>query len=90
MLADHGDALPVSAFPPDGTWPVGTSRFEKRGIADAIPVWDSGLCIQCNKCAFVCPHAAIRVNAFPAESLAGAPESFAPVDWRGPDLPGGK
>jgi pyruvate-ferredoxin/flavodoxin oxidoreductase len=88
MLSDHGDALPVSAFPPDGTWPVGTARYEKRAIADFIPIWDEKLCIQCNKCAFVCPHAAIRVNAYPATSLAGAPEGFRAVDYKGRELPG--
>ena len=62
MLANHGDRLPVSAFTPDGTWPTGTSQWEKRNIAAEIPVWDEALCIQCNKCALVCPHAAIRVK----------------------------
>ena len=61
MLANKGDLLPVSAFPVDGTWPVGTARWEKRSIATEIPVWDQALCIQCNKCAMVCPHAAIRL-----------------------------
>jgi pyruvate-ferredoxin/flavodoxin oxidoreductase len=88
MLSDHGDALPVSAFPPDGTWPVGTARYEKRAIADFIPIWDEKLCIQCNKCAFVCPHAAIRVNAYPAAELADAPQGFRAVDYKGRELPG--
>jgi pyruvate-ferredoxin/flavodoxin oxidoreductase len=60
LLAGQGDALPVSAFRPDGTWPTGTARYEKRAIGLDLPVWDEGLCIQCGKCAFVCPHAAIR------------------------------
>jgi len=87
MLADRGDLLPVSAFPPDGTWPVGTARWEKRNIADDIPIWDPALCIQCNKCAFVCPHAAIRVGAFEPAALAGAPAGFQAVPYRGRELP---
>src|SRR5690606_27274849 len=62
ILANKGDLLPVSAFPVDGTWPVGTAKWEKRGIALEIPVWDSAICIQCNKCAMACPHAAIRAK----------------------------
>src|SRR5205823_6255669 len=58
MLRNQGDLLPVSAFPPDGTWPLGTTRWEKRRIALEIPQWDAPLCIQCNKCVLVCPHAA--------------------------------
>jgi len=57
MLANQGDLLPVSAFPVDGTWPSGTSRWEKRSIALEIPIWEPSLCIQCNKCALICPHA---------------------------------
>jgi pyruvate-ferredoxin/flavodoxin oxidoreductase len=90
MLADHGDLLPVSAFPPDGTWPVGTAKYEKRGIADQIPIWDPALCIQCNKCAFVCPHAAIRANVYPADALAGAPEGFRAIDYKGREHAGFK
>ena len=76
MLAGRGDALPVSAFPPDGTWPTGTARWEKRNLALQIPAWDPKVCIQCNKCALVCPHAAIRVKAYPPAALAGAPSTF--------------
>ncbi|HZJ63278.1 MAG TPA: pyruvate:ferredoxin (flavodoxin) oxidoreductase, partial [Kofleriaceae bacterium] len=76
MLAGKGDALPVSAFPPDGTWPTGTARWEKRSLAHEIPMWDTRICIQCNKCALVCPHAAIRVKAYPPAALAGAPSTF--------------
>ena len=76
MLAGYGDLLPVSAFPVDGTWPTGTSQWEKRNIALAIPVWDDALCIQCNKCAFVCPHAAIRTKVYPTDLLAAAPVTF--------------
>ena len=71
MIAGKGDLLPVSAFPVDGTWPTGTAQWEKRGIALEIPVWDDELCIQCNKCAMVCPHAAIRAKVYPPEALGG-------------------
>jgi pyruvate-ferredoxin/flavodoxin oxidoreductase len=90
ILAGRGDLLPVSALPVDGTWPVGTARWEKRNIATEIPVWEPELCIQCNKCAFACPHAAIRAKAFPAESLVGAPTGFVSTDYSAPDLRGMK
>ncbi len=64
MMANKGDLLPVSAFPVDGTWPTGTAQWEKRNIALEIPVWDPKICIQCNKCAMVCPHAAIRAKVY--------------------------
>lgn len=64
MLSGKGDQLPVSAFPVDGTWPVGTSRWEKRNLASEIPVWDTQVCIQCNKCVLACPHAAIRAKVY--------------------------
>ncbi|MGE3841950.1 MAG: pyruvate:ferredoxin (flavodoxin) oxidoreductase [Vicinamibacterales bacterium] len=83
MLAGQGDLLPVSAFPVDGTWPMATAQWEKRNIALDIPVWDERLCIQCNKCALVCPHAAIRVKVYGAEVLAGAPPSFKSVEYKG-------
>jgi len=76
MLAGQGDSLPVSAFPPDGTWPTGTARWEKRNLAITIPIWDAAVCIQCNKCALVCPHAAVRVKAYPPAALDGAPPTF--------------
>ena len=82
MLAGHGDLLPVSAFPVDGTWPTATSQWEKRNIALSIPVWDEALCIQCNKCAFVCPHAAIRTKVYPPDRLAEKPGSFKAVDFK--------
>jgi pyruvate-ferredoxin/flavodoxin oxidoreductase len=88
MLAGKGDLLPVSAFPVDGTWPTATSRWEKRNLADEIPVWDPGVCIQCNWCALVCPHAAIRTKVYDPAALAGAPEGFQHMSWRGPDLKG--
>jgi len=88
MLANKGDLLPVSAFPADGTWPTGTSKWEKRNIAADIPVWDEGLCIQCNKCALVCPHAAIRVKVYDDAPLAHAPSTFKHVPYKSHDLAG--
>jgi pyruvate-ferredoxin/flavodoxin oxidoreductase len=88
MLANQGDRLPVSAFPVDGTWPLGTARWEKRHIASEIPVWDDTLCIQCNKCALVCPHAAIRVNVSDPQRLGSAPPTFKHVAYRGLDFSG--
>ncbi len=88
MLAGHGDHLPVSAFPPDGTWPVGTSKFEKRNLAIDIPVWESDLCIECNQCAFVCPHAAIRAKVVPEEALAASPVELPSIPYRTPEFKG--
>jgi pyruvate-ferredoxin/flavodoxin oxidoreductase len=82
MLANKGDLLPVSAFPVDGTWPSGTTRWEKRAIALEIPEWDPAICIQCNKCVLVCPHAAIRAKFYPATQLAGAPAQFKSTAFR--------
>jgi len=82
MLANQGDLLPVSAFPVDGTWPSGTTRWEKRAIALEIPVWDTAICIQCNKCVLVCPHAAIRAKFYPAGHLANAPANFKSTAFR--------
>ncbi|MEI6243698.1 MAG: pyruvate:ferredoxin (flavodoxin) oxidoreductase [Acidobacteriota bacterium] len=90
MLANKGDLLPVSAFPVDGTWPVGTTKWEKRNIATEVPVWDAGLCIQCNKCALVCPHAAIRAKVYPADQLSGMPPTFKAIDFKGNEFPGQK
>jgi pyruvate-ferredoxin/flavodoxin oxidoreductase len=88
MLANEGDRLPVSAFPVDGTWPTGTAKWEKRNIAVEIPVWDEQLCIQCNKCALVCPHAAIRVKVYGADALDAAPAAFKHVPFKSTDLHG--
>ncbi|MDZ7799824.1 MAG: 4Fe-4S double cluster binding domain-containing protein [Trueperaceae bacterium] len=76
MLEDRGDELPVSALPEDGTWPVGTARFEKRNLAQEIPVWDPDICIQCGKCVLVCPHSTIRATLAPTEALEEAPDGF--------------
>jgi len=83
MLAGKGDLLPVSAFPVDGTWPVATAKWEKRNIAREIPVWDSKICIQCNQCALVCPHAAIRAKVYDESTLSGAPSTFKSTLYKG-------
>ncbi len=88
MLEGRGDELPVSAFPPDGTFPTGTARLEKRSLADEIPIWDPALCIDCAKCALVCPHAAIRMKVFAPEALDDAPAGFISKEWRDKHLPG--
>ena len=80
IIAGEGDELPVSALPVDGTFPSGTTKFEKRNIADAVPVWDTSLCTQCGKCFMICPHAAIRPKVYDKELLAGAPTTFKHVD----------
>ncbi|HSB36703.1 MAG TPA: pyruvate:ferredoxin (flavodoxin) oxidoreductase, partial [Thermoanaerobaculia bacterium] len=90
MLAGKGDLLPVSAFPPDGTWPLSTARWEKRNIALDIPVWDEKICIQCNKCAMVCPHAAIRVKVYEPALLTKAPPTFKSMDFKGTEYKGKK
>jgi pyruvate-ferredoxin/flavodoxin oxidoreductase len=84
IVAGRGDALPVSAFPPDGTFPTGTAKWEKRNIAQQIPVWDEELCIQCGKCVLVCPHAVIRAKIYDQQLLATAPSTFrsAKPRWR--------
>ena len=88
MLEGQGDLLPVSALPVDGTFPTGTSRWEKRDIAQEIPIWDPSICIDCGKCALACPHAAIRMQVYPPEALAGAPDTFPSKEFVSRDLPG--
>ena len=85
MLVGRGDDIPVSLIPADGTFPSGTSAFEKRNIAEAVPVWEEDLCIQCGQCSFVCPHSVIRARYYNEDALVGAPASFksAPVNARG-------
>ncbi|MBI5864105.1 MAG: pyruvate:ferredoxin (flavodoxin) oxidoreductase [Planctomycetes bacterium] len=90
MMKGKGDLLPVSAFPIDGTWPSATCQWEKRNIALEIPVWDEKLCIQCNKCAMVCPHAAIRAKVYEPDALRSAPPTFKSVDWKAKDFKGFK
>jgi len=87
MLQNKGDSLPVSAFRPDGVWEVGTSKWEKRNIAQEIPIWDPEVCIQCNKCVQACPHAAIRSNFYDPQELADAPDCFRSVDFRAREYP---
>jgi pyruvate-ferredoxin/flavodoxin oxidoreductase len=86
MMAGKGDLLPVSALPVDGTFPIGTAMWEKRSIADEIPIWDPELCIDCGRCALVCPHAAIRFKAFQPD--LPIPEGFLWKDSIGKDLAG--
>ncbi len=88
IIAGKGDALPVSAFPADGTWPVGTAEWEKRSIALQIPEWDPKICIQCNKCALICPHAAIRTAVFEPKSLEKAPAGFVSTPFKGKEHAG--
>jgi pyruvate-ferredoxin/flavodoxin oxidoreductase len=88
MLAGHGDLLPVSALPVDGTFPTATARYEKRGIAREIPIWDEAICIDCALCALVCPHSAIRLKTCDPSALAGAPNGFRSKAWSGKDRPG--
>ena len=76
LLEGRGDELPVSAFPPDGTWPTGTSRFEKRALATDVPIWQPDLCVQCNFCSMICPHSAIQTKLYAPAALAGAPAGF--------------
>jgi len=90
MMAGQGDLLPVSAFPVDGTWPVGTTQWEKRNIALEIPVWDPSMCIQCNKCSMICPHAAIRPKVYDPKFLEKAPATFKSVDYKGKEFAGQK
>ena len=84
MIAGRGDLLPVSAFPEDGTYPVGTARWEKRNIAQDVPVWEPDLCIECGKCVMVCPHSTIRAKVCSASDLSEAPAGFKsmPAKWR--------
>ena len=84
IISGHGDDLPVSALPVDGTFPTGTAKWEKRNIAQQVPVWDEDLCIQCGKCVLVCPHAVIRAKVYDSSLLSGAPPEFksAKPRWR--------
>jgi pyruvate-ferredoxin/flavodoxin oxidoreductase len=90
IMSGNGDDLPVSAMPVDGTFPTATTQYEKRSIALDIPIWDKEICIQCGLCSLGCPHAAIRMKAFPADALAGAPEGYESMDWKGKEYPGWK
>ena len=88
IMARKGDSLPVSMLPVDGTYPSGTTQWEKRNIALEIPVWEPEICIQCAKCAIACPHAAIRFKIYDPAVLDGAPETFKAADARGKEFKG--
>ena len=90
MISGNGDSLPVSALPVDGTFPLGTTQFEKRNIALEIPVWEPDICIQCGKCVFVCPHAVIRHTVFDPALLTNAPGTFLAIDAKFKEFPGMK
>ena len=88
MIAQKGNELPVSAIPDDGTWPTATTQWEKRNVAAFIPQWDPSVCIQCGQCSVICPHAAIRMKAYPAAALDGAPATFKSADAKTPKMKG--
>ncbi len=88
IMAGEGDDLPVSKMPADGTFPTGTTRWEKRNISLFVPVWDEQECIQCGHCTLVCPHACIRAKKYPANALVGAPPTFKSVEWKDKNEPG--
>ncbi|MCU0693709.1 MAG: thiamine pyrophosphate-dependent enzyme [Polyangiaceae bacterium] len=90
MIGGIGDTLPVSKCPIDGTFPTATSQWEKRNIALEAPIWEPDLCIQCGKCAMVCPHAAIRTKVFPPDSLVDVPPTFKVMDFKDKDVKGMK
>ena len=87
IIAGRGDSLPVSAFPVDGTYPVATAQWEKRNIAQEVPVWETDLCIECGKCMLVCPHATIRAKVCTQEDLANAPTGFKTMAAKWRELP---
>jgi pyruvate-ferredoxin/flavodoxin oxidoreductase len=88
MLQGEGDLLPVSALPIDGTFPTATSRFEKRSLAQELPIWDPDLCIDCGKCAIVCPHTAIQMKAYEPDVIGDAPDMFLSKEFKDRSLPG--
>ncbi len=90
MIEGKGDTLPVSAMPIDGTFPTATSQWEKRNIALEIPVWEEDICIQCNKCVIICPHASIRVKVFDPVGLTDAPPTFKSMDFKSAEHKGMK
>jgi pyruvate-ferredoxin/flavodoxin oxidoreductase len=87
MMAGRGDALPVSVLPVDGTYPSGTTAYEKRNISELVAAWDEELCIQCGNCSFVCPHSVIRSRYYDSVGLGGAPDGFRSAPLEAPGLP---
>jgi pyruvate-ferredoxin/flavodoxin oxidoreductase len=90
IIAGRGEKLAVSKLPADGTWPTATTQWEKRNIAEDIPVWDPETCIQCGECSLVCPHAVIRMKAYDPSKLKGAPATFKSTDAKGAEFKGMK
>ena len=90
MIEGKGDEIPVSDLPDDGTYPTGTTKYEKRNVAEEIPVWLPEVCIQCGQCSYVCPHATIRIQVYGADKLKNAPATFKSVDARGKEFSGMK
>jgi pyruvate-ferredoxin/flavodoxin oxidoreductase len=90
IIAGHGESLAVSQLPDDGTWPTGTTKWEKRSIAEEIPVWDPETCTQCGECSLACPHAVIRMKVYAPPLLATAPAAFKSVDAKGKEFEGMK
>jgi pyruvate-ferredoxin/flavodoxin oxidoreductase len=88
IIAGHGERLPVSRLPGDGTWPSGTTQYEKRNIAEEMPVWEPEVCIQCGECSLICPHGVVRMKAYDPKHLAGAPEGFKSREARGKEFEG--
>jgi pyruvate-ferredoxin/flavodoxin oxidoreductase len=90
IIAGRGNRLPVSKLPDDGTYPLGTTKYEKRNVADDIPVWHPELCIQCGQCSLVCPHATIRIKFYDGALLKNAPKTFKSTDARSKKMEGMK
>jgi pyruvate-ferredoxin/flavodoxin oxidoreductase len=88
IIARRGDKLPVSKLPDDGTYPTGTTQYEKRNIAEQIPVWDPEVCIQCGECSYVCPHAVIRMKVYDSGLLKNKPATFKSITARGKEFEG--
>ena len=88
IIAGRGERLPVSKLPLDGTWPSGTTQYEKRNIAEEIPVWEPEVCIQCGECSLICPHAVIRQKAYDPKYLTNAPPGFKSKEARGKEFEG--
>ena len=86
VAVQKGDDLPVSKIPDDGTFPIATTQYEKRGIAEHIPIWKSDLCIQCGQCTVVCPHACIRMKSYDSSLLKTAPSSFKSCAYKGKEM----